>query len=95
MFDKIVRVLGNGFSVQRPKGIIRKYEQLDARDELNAACSLANRISEKQKQRMDLHGALEDLLIEEDGDERRHIETATSAQIAEGRETSQVKRNGN
>ena len=51
------------FLPQRPKEIIRKYEQLDARDELNAACSeIANRISEKQKQRMDLHGALEDLV---------------------------------
>lgn len=53
---------------KRPKEIIRKYEQLDAREELNAACSeIANRISEKQKERIELHGALEDLVAKKTG----------------------------
>ena len=53
---------------KRPKEIIRKYEQLDAREELNAACSeIANRISEKQKERIELHGALGDLVAKKTG----------------------------
>ena len=51
------------FLPERPKAIIRKYEQIETREELKAACEeIADQISEKQKQRSQLHDTLGTLL---------------------------------